>query len=398
MRSKSASPTSRPPAAMHWRGEGGGWMRDTIKRRLEHIKQNKTWYVLIALILIVFVLAIWCLWDWLRQTPNGYESPSTTIRNLGLFIAAPIALWLAWWRARVADQQAEAARRQIEVSQQSLRNERYQKGTEMFGSAVLSTRLGGIYALTRLAREDPDEYYTQIMSLFCTFVRNPPAQEAGGAERAVQMEKEGDSELHELRPDVQAVMDAIGSRRERELQIEKREGYELDLSGAKLRHGEFKEMNLSRVRLFQADLSRAKLVQVDLTGAFLLGANMSRAHLAGAKLEEAQIGEFPDWIYENPQVDLSSANLVSAELRGAKLIGAKLSGANLGNAILENANLTGAIFSDENGENPAKELVKEQLNKAWAVHSKPPQLNGVKDFKTGEQLVWEGGRAPASNL
>ena len=50
-------------------------------------------------------------WGWLRETPNGYESASTTIRNLGLLVAAPFALWFAYWRARVADRQASNALR-----------------------------------------------------------------------------------------------------------------------------------------------------------------------------------------------------------------------------------------------------------------------------------------------
>ena len=51
---------------------------------------------------------------------------------------------LAVWRSIVAERQADTA-------QQSLLNERYQKGAEMLGNEVLSVRMGGIYALGRLA-------------------------------------------------------------------------------------------------------------------------------------------------------------------------------------------------------------------------------------------------------
>ena len=46
----------------------------------------------------------------------------------------------------------------------------------MLGSEQLSVRLGGIYALARLAREDPGDYHTQIMSLLCAFIRNPTGE------------------------------------------------------------------------------------------------------------------------------------------------------------------------------------------------------------------------------
>ena len=107
-------------------------------------------------------------WCWL----SAGESGSTAIRNLGLVVAAIIALPLAIWRSIVAERQAATAQRQSETAQRGLLNERYQKGSEMLGSHVLSVRLGGIYALTRLAREHPGDYHTQIMSLLCAFA--PP--------------------------------------------------------------------------------------------------------------------------------------------------------------------------------------------------------------------------------
>ena len=84
-------------------------------------------------------------------------------------MAVVIALWFAKRRILVADRQAATA-------QLGLLNERYQKGAEMLGSSVLTVRLGGIYALGRLAREHSGDYHIQIMSLFCVFVRNPPPE------------------------------------------------------------------------------------------------------------------------------------------------------------------------------------------------------------------------------
>lgn len=105
-------------------------------------------------------------WDWLRGGPDGVESGSTTVRNLGLVLAGLIALPLAIWRSWVAKRQADTA-------QDSFLNERYQKGAEMLGSNVPAVRLGGIYALHRLAEESPEKYHFQVMSLFCAFVRRP---------------------------------------------------------------------------------------------------------------------------------------------------------------------------------------------------------------------------------
>ncbi len=88
------------------------------------------------------------------------------MRNLALIAGFVIGIPLAVWRSWTADRQAETAER-------GLRNERYQQGAEMLGSKTLSVRLGGIYALERLAQDHPDDYHGQIIDLFSAFVRRP---------------------------------------------------------------------------------------------------------------------------------------------------------------------------------------------------------------------------------
>ena len=118
---------------------------------------------LTAVALLVVVVAIW-----IRSSDDFSD-----IRDYGLLIAAIVAFPLGFWRSRVAERQAAAARRQVETAQQSLLNERYQQGAEMLASDVLAVRLGGIYALQRLAEEHPENYHIQNMQLLCAFVRHP---------------------------------------------------------------------------------------------------------------------------------------------------------------------------------------------------------------------------------
>ena len=124
-----------------------------------------TWAVSVVIGTVVFSVYFWC---WLVADESG----STTIRNLGLVVAAMIGLPFVIWRSIVADRQAATAQRQSEIAQSGLLNERYQKGAEMLGSEVLAVRLGGIYALEALARENSGNYHRQIMNLLCAFVRH----------------------------------------------------------------------------------------------------------------------------------------------------------------------------------------------------------------------------------
>ena len=109
-------------------------------------KSRGLWITVSVIVLLLGIevgFSFW-KWDWLRE-----DTVSAAIRNnVGLVMVATIALPLAVWRGVVADKQSTAA-------QEGLRNERYQKGAEMLGSEILSVRMAGIYALQRLAEEDP---------------------------------------------------------------------------------------------------------------------------------------------------------------------------------------------------------------------------------------------------
>ena len=324
---------------------------------IEYIKKHPMWCgagYLVLLGVLAWLFQSWpggfwgwlgIAWGWLRETPNGYESASTTIRNLGLFVAAPLALWLAIWRARVADrqsktaqQQVETSQRQAETAQRSLLNEQYQKGAEMLGSDILSVRLGGIYTLARLAREHPEEYHVQIMRLFCAFVRNPTMEDQKDGEDIKETEsiseqgtEEKGDEKPKLREDVREIVRVIRERNDAQIGMEREEEYRLDLCGA----------NLVEAYLGDANLSRAALVEARLNNAFLCGVNLTEAFLFDAELGGEYLG-------------LLDANLTGADL--ARVIG----------------------------------LTQRQLDTARADPNKPPRLDNTFDAETGKQLVWHG--------
>ena len=102
------------------------------------------------------------LWCWLTKNESG----STTIRNVGLFFGAIVALVLTVRRIKVADRQAETA-------QKGLLHDRYQRGGEMLGGRLPAVRLGGIYALQQLATEHPESFLPLVVRQYCAFVRHP---------------------------------------------------------------------------------------------------------------------------------------------------------------------------------------------------------------------------------
>ena len=223
----------------------------------------------------------------------------------------------------------------------------------MLGSSVLSVRLGGIYALQRLSEEHPEQYHIQVMELFCAFVRFPTADNL--MEFSSRMIEQQDGQSQTLRPDVQDAMRILGSRGQEGIFVESREkDFKLYLRDANLSNLQTADANLSRAWLTNANLSKSILIRVDLSNARLHRANLSKSKLQNANLSRA-----------------------------------RLAGANL-----EDANLTGASFNRSmragGKRRPAKGLTQSQLDEARSDPDSPPDLEGVLDAATGEQLVWRG--------
>ena len=235
-------------AGMRFLNRLDSWVRNGTHRILGFLEDRLAPFTVMVLAAVLTLsILFWDSW-------SGEESDGMAIRNLVLVIAAIAALPLAIWRSKVAERQAETAQR-------GLLNERYQKGAEMLGSKMLPVRIGGVYALARLAREHPGDYHTQIMSLLCMFARRSPVLE------------------DELSEDVLEVMGVVRERSDAQVKIENEEKCRLDLS----------EVDLPGVYLESANLSNTDLVYANLSGAKLMKANLSNANLFGALLFDAKL-------------------------------------------------------------------------------------------------------------
>ncbi len=343
-------------------------------------KSGSFWFAFsAALLLLAGILLSVGFWGWLHPTAPTTVSNSETLRNVGLLIGGVLAFVFAVWRGWVAERQASAAQRQADIAQQSLLNERYERGAEMLGSVVLSVRLAGIYALRRLAEEHPEQYHIQIMELLCAFARNPAGSQEG------QNVKDVSPNQSSLREDVQAVMTAIGGRGEVGRALEKRAKFTLDLHGADLRDQNLHNLNLSESQLsyaklsdaymFRTNLSDAQLFKADLSGAKLASVNLTGASLSGANL--SCIKECYGTNFSNAVFD--GTNLTDADLSGTIVSGARLLG----------ANLAGAKFYNDSGM-MVEGLTQKQIAFAKAIpENKPPSIYPIKDAETGEPISWD---------
>ena len=236
--------------------------------------------------------------------------------------------------------------RNFTLSREGQVTDRYTKAIEQLGHEKIDVRIGGIYALERIARDSAKDHPT-VMEVLTAFIREHSRESwPVDGKGAQQGEKK-------TRPDVQAAITVVG-RRDWKRDIG-RADWRIDLTradltdanltdanlaGADLTHAILDGATLTRVFLARAHLADANLAGRDLTGANLADAVLTRAHLDGANLTHAEL-----LLAHLDGAYLLGANLTHADLTLAHLDGADLSGADLTHADLSGAYLTGADLS-----------------------------------------------------
>lgn len=228
------------------------------------------------------------------------------------------------------------------------RDDRYTKAIDQIGTQGadhLETRLGGIYALERLAKDSPRDQPT-IVQVLSAFVRAnlPQTTDPQGCPAPAKPGPNGIQ--HRLRLDLQAALTVLGRRNHAD-----DDGVVVDLTysclnGIHLIGATIEGANLEGANLIDADLSgtvlrNANLTQVNLGGADLGGVEFRGANLRGADLPNAYLRNA-----DLDGADLRNANLGDTHLEGAEL-GANLAGANLRNARLQGAKLDEALHDQD---------------------------------------------------
>ena len=258
--------------------------------------------------------------------------------------------------------------------------ERFTRAIDQLGSHELDVRLGGIYALERIARDSVDDH-PQVVEVLTAYVRehapwrpnrsqaatprsrdHAPRTKEIAAIQAIERIATG-ADTHAAEPDdkppaseerggiphlptdVQAAMSVLGRRdssRDRpeaaldlantDLRRVRLLGDRAHFDGALLYNSHLERAVLVEAHLESADLSRAHLEGASLADVFLDDADLSGAHLEGVLLNVAHLNG----------ADLTGAHLEGADLTAADLTGTTLSGAHLEGAVLVATHLDGA--------------------------------------------------------
>jgi uncharacterized protein YjbI with pentapeptide repeats len=312
-------------------------------------------------------------------------------------IAVLVGVYFAWANLKTTQEaQKQTQKNQadaLQVAQEGQITDRFTKAIDQLGATDdkgnprLELRLGGIYALERLAQESEKDHWP-IMEVLTTYVRvHAPAnkiqdKQTGSADAHSSSKnsiplasKAPNPDIGNSQEDLQAIHSVIGpsvdiqailtvlGRRQQDFEKGKDEYLNLEqtnLSGADLKSANLKGAHLQSAYLVTAILENAHLEYANLSsspdnigqspnwdtaGADLRGADLFHAHLDYTNLQNTHMGLAQLQFAYLKHADLLNARLEWAQLADADLSNAQLGNAYLVNAILENADLEHASLS-----------------------------------------------------
>jgi len=253
-------------------------------------------FILVATVIIIFVpmFQVYLLERKDRNNEIPLEKKFELrdgARKTWIQIVGGVGLLLGFYltyQSLAVSQQAQETAKETQFSNS------FATATDYLGASDLETRLGGIYALERLA-EDSDSSndnrkVRQVIEVLCAYVRkHSPSQ----AETEILPSKTGEPDPPPRAPAaaVQAILIVLGrqTRTPENVGVYIYSLYETDLRYANLHAADLRQANLWRSNLQGADLSGAELQGAYFGEANLQGANLSNANLEGANLTGADL-------------------------------------------------------------------------------------------------------------
>lgn len=218
------------------------------------------------------------------------------LRGIGFFLGgvgvAPLALLLAHGRT-------ESLKAQIENDKQKNVTEAFAKSVELLGNARSTARQGGIYALGRIAEDNPETYQKKVMDIVASYIRQESRdsleqslKEKGSMGNTKTIEEVIKEKKHlvlqylqkhyNMNMDVEAAVAVI---RQRDTGNDK-EGHHFDLSNSFLVRADFSNTDLSN-----ANFSNSYLIDCVFDNTILKGANFAGTDLTDSSLTQEQVND-----------------------------------------------------------------------------------------------------------
>jgi hypothetical protein len=312
-----------------------------LSRRADDRLRLMGWVPLVAVVVVALCLLWGCTvvfprylaasdMDHARVSPTELAQARNDVRTTLLQgfggMVLLLGAYLTWRQTQIS---RAASRDELRLSREGQLTDRFTRAVDQLGSSNVAVRVGGIYALGRIAEESITDR-TSIADLLAAYVRrNAPWPPDPASPFPADFPLDQLPHLSVRAPDIQAIMTVLGRRTPSP--SHPAAWISLDLARTDLRRSALVGANLHRARLRGASLARAWLFKADLGGV-----DLREADLRDAKLREA-IADLTTWWPDedfDPKAagirvrpDLENADLRGSFLRGNDLTGVSLRGA-----------------------------------------------------------------------
>ena len=296
---------------------------------------------ILALILSITGILVLTLWLWILPTwenillipgPQARSSSqielAKTVATIFLAVGVLVTLYLTWRRVN-------AAEKTIDVAREGQVTERFTRAVDQLGSDIVSVRLGGIYALERIARDSAEDHWPVMQVLVGCVPRRP----------SLDKQPLEEPPSRSTPADIQAILGVLGRLNTKYADPARM----LDLREADLRGADLTHVNFRAAILIEADFRNVRLNHAKFQGANLTLADFRCANLQNADLQGTSLGladfqwgpirltseGFQGASPQNPhrKTQLKKADFKGASLRNTHFQGADLSGSQFGRAL-----------------------------------------------------------------
>src|SRR5215203_3783699 len=270
------------------------------------------------------------------ETDARSKTFGIVVRALGAIVLV-LGAFVGYRNLLTSRETLKATQAKLEVDREAQITNRFTQAIGQLGAELsdgrpnLEVRLGGIYALERIAKDSPPDLWT-IAEVLTAYVRNNAPSRRSSAE-SLKPAIDSVAEPPKPRADVQAILTVLGRMSPEgwtglgTLDLAGTDLARVDLEGAHLDGARFLQSNLQYAKLSRAKLEHASFIFANLASAFLDHAEanqavfqfayLDRALFTSASLQRAAFGGANGNLAYFPGADLRGADFTDAELESA---------------------------------------------------------------------------------
>jgi|GEM_PF-5569641 len=180
-----------------------------------------------------------------------------------------------------------------DASEKGQITERFTHAVDQLGNKDRNTRVGGIYALERVAEEFPQDYQWTVTEILAAFIRQQAPLKSGRQTALLSCDKLRPRGTPAKQPevDVQTALEVIGRRQLEYAPPLNGQPRAVDLRHTDLRGANLTTANLEYAALTDSNLEAASITSANLRHATLRGVNLTCAFMPESDLEGADLAD-----------------------------------------------------------------------------------------------------------